>query len=81
MSKVTRYRKDNVNSMQMAAAVIHALVFEAWRAALFFSLIIKDSAVGFISDSPVLMVVAKRSEFMALVSGSASITEVSIHRG
>ena len=53
----------------------------ALRQARFFSLIMSDSGVGLISNRPVIMVCTKRSGAIALVSGSANMTLVSIQRG
>ena len=55
--------------------------FAFFRAIRFFSLIIRDSAVGRKSYLPVMNVWTIDSAFIALVSGSASITLVSIHLG
>ena len=53
----------------------------ACRLALFLALIIKDSGVGRMSNTPVLIVDERRSHDIAFVSGSAIIVEVSIQRG
>ena len=71
----TRYRKDNVNSMHQSFAL------DACRAALFLALIMRLSGVGRISNSPVRIVDASRSHDIDLVSGSANMTDVSIHLG
>ena len=71
----TRYRKDNVNSMHQSFAL------DACRAALFLALITRLSGVGRISNSPVLIVDERRSHDIDLVSGSANMTDVSIHLG
>ena len=73
--------KAPAGSCDASVAVGELACLFRFRLARFFSLIMRLSGVGLISNLPVIMVRIKVSGAIAFVNGSANITLVSIQRG